>query len=236
MSPPATARTEPSLRPPEPAREAGALRWLLLLAALLALALAAWHGWGWLQDYVAQRSAAAEGSAPAPPSAPPAAPTEPAAPPVAMAPSPAPAPATGEPAAPAVTGEAIRRCVQPDGQLTFTNQACPPGSSAEAPPPAAAQPAPALAVHFDSGEDPSQHAASCHFLSAEIERLDYEFRQPLPPPVLDLISTRLGGLRGESAQGGCNPPPKPAAVAAPSERATHKVLTETEAGAPKPRR
>ena len=204
------------------------MRGVLVLVALAALVLAAWHGWGWLHDYVAQRHAAAEENAPAP--AVPAADA-------AVAPAPraavaADATGAGEPQAPAVTGEAIRRCVQPDGQLTFTNQACPAGSRAEA----SSAPTPPVAVRFDAGEDPSQHDASCRFLTAEIERLAYEFGQPLPPPVIDLISTRLNALRGESEQGRCVAPPKPAAVAAPSERATHKVLTETPAGSPVQRR
>ena len=60
MSPaPTDDPTEASLRPPEPAREISPLRWAGLLVALLALALAAWHGWGWLHEYVAQRHAVA---------------------------------------------------------------------------------------------------------------------------------------------------------------------------------
>ncbi|MBS0300925.1 MAG: hypothetical protein JSR16_01975 [Proteobacteria bacterium] len=236
MSPaPTDDPTEASLRPPEPARETSPLRWAGLLVALLALALAAWHGWGWLHEYVAQRHAVAEGRAPATPSAD-GAEGAASAPPAAAAPSVAVARGdSGEPMAPAVTGEAIRRCIQPDGQLTFTNQACPAGSSAE-PTPAAAAPELRQAVRFDAGEDPSLHEASCHYLAAEIARLDYEFRQPLPPPVIDLISTRLSTLRNQSEQGRCAPLPKPATVAAPSERATRKVLTENPGAAPKPRR
>lgn len=229
MSPDQADPAEAPLRPPEPTGGTGPLRWVWLLVALLALALAAWHGWGWLHDYVAQRHAVAEGRAPAPPSAESAAPTPPASAVATAAPG-----NTGEPAAPAVTGEAIRRCIQPDGQLTFTNQACPAGSSAE-PPAATAAPESRGAVRFDAGEDPSLHEASCRYLSAEIARLDYEFRQPLPPPVIDLISTRLSTLRGQSEQGHCAPLPKPAPAAAPGERGTRKVLTESARAAPKPR-
>ncbi len=239
MSPQASASPEPSLRPPEPMREAGLLRWVLMLAALTALGLTAWHGWDWLQDDVTQRHPVGESRAAAPVQTAPLA--EPAPPTVAAgsggAPPPAAARGADEPPAPAVTGEAIRRCVQPDGQLTFTNQACPAGSRAESAPVASTQgPEPRLAVRFESTEDPSQHDASCHFLAAEIARLDYEFRQPLPPPVIDLISSRLGALRGESEQGRCAPLPKPAVAVAPGERATHKVLTETPVASPKPRR
>ena len=45
---------------------------------------------------------------------------------------------------------------------------------------------------------------ACRFLAAEIERLDYEFKQNLPPPVLDHVSTRLGMFRDQYQAGKCS--------------------------------
>lgn len=204
-------RPEPddvSLRPPEPST-AGVLRWATMGVALLVLVLGAYQAYEWLAGTIAQRRALAEGTATAPAAAPTAAASQPPQPV-----QPAPRADTGEPLAPAVTGVAIRRCVR-DGQITFTNQPCPSGSSV-ADAPTGGVPAPDEPL-FDADRDPSQHTAACHYLQAEIERLSYEFGQPLPPPVLDRISTDLARLRGESAQGRCaTAPPALRGAGAPS--------------------
>ena len=66
------------------------------------------------------------------------------------------------------------------------------------------------------GASHSQRDAVCAYLAAEIARLDFEFQQALPPPVLDHLSTRLGGLRAQhraaecvaaGAPGGARPAP-----------------------------
>ena len=50
----------------------------------------------------------------------------------------------------------------------------------------------------------NERTDACRFLAAEIERLDYEFGQELPPPVLDHLSTRLGMLRDQYQEGKCD--------------------------------
>ena len=119
---------DPPLRPPEPA-EPGLWRWLVAAALVLVIIVGAYQAYGWLVNDVARRRAVAEAPAPAStqhpapdtgaPTAEPARrtirPAQPSAPP-------------NEGTAPAVTGEAIHKCVV-DGQVTYTNQACPDGSS-----------------------------------------------------------------------------------------------------------
>ena len=225
MSADSLPATEAPERPPEPARETGWLRWIALVVAVGLLLLFGLKAYQWLQGYVAQRHAMALQETPAL--------AEPQPSLAAPAPTVA-ANAETEPIAPAVTGEAVHRCVRPDGQMVLTNQACPSGSRPDAAPPATVQRPPATAAISWAGDDPSLHDATCHYLMAEIERLGYEFQQPLPPPVIDGISTRLSTLRGESTQGGCAPLPKPAAT--PGEHSSHKVLTERANAAPKARR
>ena len=77
--------------------------------------------------------------------------------------------------------------------------------------------------------DPSQQTALCGYLAAEIARLDFEFKQPLPPNVLDHISSQLSGLRGQHGAAKCEPLPKPAAdkpAPAVRKRAPPKVVEE----------
>ena len=77
--------------------------------------------------------------------------------------------------------------------------------------------------------DPSQQTALCGYLAAEIARLDFEFKQPLPPNVLDHISSQLSGLRAQHGAAKCDPLPKPAAdKPAPvvRKRAPPKVVEE----------
>ena len=225
MSAESSSAAEFPPRPPDPARETGWLRWIAMVVALGVLVLFGLKGYQWLQGYVTQRHAMAQQETPAL--------AEPQPSLVGQAPPAATANPSIEPFAPAVTGEAVHRCVRPDGQTVLTNQACPAGTRPENIPAATQRPPAAAAITW-AGDDPSLHDATCHYLMAEIDRLGYEFQQPLPPPVLDLISTRLSGLRGESAQGHCAPPSTPAA-AAPRERATHRGATERAGASTKSR-
>ncbi len=66
--------------------------------------------------------------------------------------------------------------------------------------PSAVPPVPQVSAETLSG---SQRTATCRFLAAEIERLDYEFKQELPPPVLDHLSSRLAQWRSQYQAGKC---------------------------------
>ena len=246
------------LMPPEPESGGGALRWVITGVALVLLVVGAWRAYEWFIDDVAKRRAVASGATPtlqAPPDAQ-APPAEP--PPVAAVPRTVQPPAPSQPApsaGPAVTGlEGVNKCVV-DGQVTYTNTPCPAGSTPEPRSSGMAeadteQPAgvdangvtgstgdsgPAVrvarpAVFTASGHDPSQQTSLCGYWSAEIERLDFEFQQPLPPPVLDQISTHLASLRGQYTQAKCGPAPKSAQAkaSAPAQPVTRKKA------APKP--
>ena len=232
---------DPPLRPPEPA-EPGVWRWLVAAALVLVIIVGAYQAYEWLVNDVARRRAVAEAPASAPtqhpapdtgaPTAEPARrtirPAQPSAPP-------------NEGTAPAVTGEAIHKCVV-DGQVTYTNQACPDGSSGGLMQATGADPngvsgsagdtVPSVLVarpaNLGAG-DPSQQTALCGYLAAEIARLDFEFKQPLPPNVLDHISSQLSGLRAQHGAAKCEPLPKPAAdkpAPAVRKRAPPKVVEE----------
>lgn len=232
---------DPPLRPPEPA-EPGLWRWLVAAALVLVIIVGAYQAYEWLVNDVARRRAVAEAPAPAPtqhpapdtgaPTAEPARrtirPAQPSAPP-------------NEGTAPAVTGEAIHKCVV-DGQVTYTNQACPDGSSGGLMQATGADPngvsgsagdtVPSVLVarpaNLGAG-DPSQQTALCGYLAAEIARLDFEFKQPLPPNVLDHVSSQLSGLRAQHGAAKCEPLPKPGAdkpAPAVRKRAPPKVVEE----------
>ena len=232
---------DPPLRPPEPA-EPGVWRWLVAAALVLVIIVGAYQAYEWLVNDVARRRAVAEAPAPAPtqhpapdtgaPTAEPARrtirPAQPSAPP-------------NEGTAPAVTGEAIHKCVV-DGQVTYTNQACPDGSSGGLMQATGADPngvsgsagdtVPSVLVarpaNLSAGY-PSQQTALCGYLAAEIARLDFEFKQPLPPNVLDHVSSQLSGLRAQHGAAKCEPLPKPAAdkpAPAVRKRAPPKVVEE----------
>lgn len=236
------------LLPPQAESGPGLLRWAVAALALVLLAVLAWQAYAWLAGDVARRRAVAERASEA------GAATAPAAVASAVAALPRdgarPPPPAGsvvqpgsEPAAPAVIGGGIQKCVQ-DGQVTYTNEACPEGSapavvgassgvdpngvvgSAGDSTPAPVPRPTALA----GGQDPSQQEAGCTFLTAEITRLDYEFRQPLPPAVLDHISSRLAALRAQAGSARCALPakaPESAASGPARRRAPAKVLEET---------
>ena len=243
------------LMPPELDSGMGALRWVITGIALVLLVVGAWRGYMWFIDDVAKRRAVASGSALQSSSAdaPPADPT--ALPPPITVPRTVQAPAaqkaaSGARAAGQVAGlEGVNKCVV-DGQVTYTNTACPPGATPE--PPSTVQAAVtgtnangvtgsagdggavqvARPVLLDAtGHDPSAHASMCGYWTAEIERLNFEFQQPLPPPVLDQISTHLGNLRGQFRDARCGPAPK-LAEEAPKAAATKPATPRRAASKP----
>nr|MBP6666243.1 hypothetical protein [Ottowia sp.] len=119
---------DPPLRPPEPA-EPGVWRWLVAAALVLVIIVGAYQAYEWLVNDVARRRAVAEAPAAAPPQHPAPDTGAPTAEPARRTIRPAqPSAPPNEGTAPAVTGEAIHKCVV-DGQVTYTNQACPDGSS-----------------------------------------------------------------------------------------------------------
>jgi len=65
--------------------------------------------------------------------------------------------------------------------------------------------APATAVIMDPGNitDPNQRHSMCGYLAAELGRLSYEFKQPLPPPVIDRIATEIAQSRAQTNDYGC---------------------------------
>jgi len=198
-------------------------RWTVTLVALVVLVGGAYRAYLWLVDDVAHRRAVAEHAAPPPESAAPDSSASAAqATPSALA-------VTGDPPAPAVTGGSVNQCVTGDGQVIYTNATCPQGSTPFTPGaivPVAAVTVPPPAVSGDSA-DASQQQADCNFLAAEIARLDYEFRQPLPPAVLDHISTLLAGLRTQAGAARCEPPKAAASPASAPAKPAGKKKTGT---------
>ncbi|HQD15159.1 MAG TPA: hypothetical protein PLY54_06910 [Ottowia sp.] len=232
MDPDAPDPADRPVPPPQAEAGPGLLRWAVAAVALVLLVVGAWQAYEWLAGDVARRRAAAEQGVPAPQAA---ASHETASAALVAQPAPPARPSTGgEPPAPAVVGGAINKCVL-DGQVTYTNAPCPEGSSPAAVGPAGVDPngvagstgesAAVAAVRpvLPSGaDDPSQHEAGCNFLLAEFARLDYEFHQPLPPAVLDYLSTRLAGLRAQAGPAGCALPPR-AAASAPAKMMVEKA-------------
>lgn len=235
------------LMPPSPEGGQGWWRWGLVVVALVLLIVGAYQGYAWLVSDVARRRAVAEqpdaSARPAEPASRPATAPHDTQPPNTSPPagrSHQTSPAAAEPSAPAVAGGAVNRCMT-DGQLTYTNMPCPEGSQAvsgeapgmdangvigstgEGPSTQVARPS-----GLSSGGDPGQYQAGCTFMVAEISRLDYEFSQPLPPPVLDHISTRLTQLRQQASAARCALPAKPAdeKTSTKSARPPAKVVNE----------
>lgn len=210
------------LRPPETEAEQSLWRWLVAAVLVLVIVVGAYQAYEWLVSDVERRRAVAESPGPAlpPPSAAPSAFEPPPAAPVGRTLGPAQPSAPREAPAPAVTGQAIHKCVV-DGHVTYSNQPCADGaegqplhaaagedpngvlgSAGDDPRAVAARP-----VHV-SVDDPSHRTAVCGYLLAEITRLDFEFQQPLPPAVIDHISTQLGALRADHAAAKCGALPK----------------------------
>ncbi|WP_028603798.1 hypothetical protein [Ottowia thiooxydans] len=227
----------PNERPISPPVETGnsPTRWIVVFFALALLVLGGYEGYRWW-------SASAERAETA--TTEPVAEVAPAVPSIASAPAAAPQPVPVQPAqaspppvteagiqAPAVVGTNIINKCQLDGQVTFTNEPCPEGAVAVITPAEATAMDP-NGVSGSTGDkastdiaraplggEPSQQEAECRYLAAEITRLNYEFQQSLPPPVLDQIATRLKGTRDRSAGLKCAGAPKEAASKpAPSTR------------------
>lgn len=199
--------------------EGSSLRWIIAVFAIALLGLGGYRGYQWwAADLERQRVEVAQGQgqAAAPASAssgseltsPGSIHVQPAEPGAAVTRS-------GEPLPPAVLGGAIQKCVI-DGRVTYTNEACPAGATEE--------PASVTAPLLAAEGRPSQRDATCRFLAAEISRLDYEFQQMLPPPVLDEIASDLKGLREQATYLKC---PIPVNAAVPPRAAT-KVIQEKE--------
>lgn len=200
--------------PPDMDTGAGALRWVIGGVASVLLIVGAWRAYEWLVADVERRRTAAE----APPvtltaSAPPPVATLPAPADTSPRPRPAPAPATmrssPRPQSSAVAGVAgVNKCVH-NGQVTYTNAPCPANDTlAEAATDSAtAVPLPPVALNAHSPG--STRRSVCNHLLAEVARLNFEFQQPLPPPVLDHISSHLAMLRSQHAEAQCPPLPKP---------------------------
>jgi hypothetical protein len=214
---------DPDFIPPPPPAILGLPRWIVAPVALVTLVLilvvGAWQAYLWLVDDMAHRRAVAEQALESPPDA---SGSEAAS----TAWSSPHDPTTNELSAPAVIGGSVNRCLT-DGHLIYTNTPGPEGSRAAAAGPASVDPGYAAgfasksapADLSDSADDASQQTVICNFLAAEISRLDYEFRQPLPPPVLDDISSRLTWLRTQLDAARCNPPTKPATSTSTRRRA-----------------
>ncbi|MDO5289088.1 MAG: hypothetical protein Q4F13_05570 [Pseudomonadota bacterium] len=217
--------------PPEMDTGAGALRWVVGGVASVLLIVGAWRAYEWLVADVERRRTAAE-QAPtmqATPEAPADALLAPPAPTSPSPPAPAPPPTASRRAQPPVVAGAagVNKCVS-NGRVTYTNAPCPENDAEPAPltdlgaatPDAAAgaPPSPAPLVLSANSPASARHAA-CNHLLAEIARLDFEFQQPLPPPVLDHISTHLGVLRSQHAEAQCPPLPKSLAQQVPRTQA-----------------
>lgn len=196
------ADSDSALHVNEPAQHSGGLGyWLAVTVALLTLVLLGAHAYQRLKADVEQRRAVVQGQLaspivdlgqetndPAHVSALPA--LTPAKPDLAPA----------DPVAPAVVGQTVYKCLQ-DGRLTYTNKPCPEGSAVDS---SSTVPSTMAGASAWSGRNlTGQHASECGFLQAEIERLEFEFRQPLSPPVIDHISTELGVLRQKRADLAC---------------------------------
>ena len=206
------AHSERSYLPPQPRRRGGGLlRWTATFVALAVLVVGAYQAYLWLVSDVERRRAAAEQAVQFTQAGTPDAPDAPAG--NAVQPT-LYRPAAGEPVAPAVVGGALNRCLV-NGEQVFTNGPCPAGSSLAAAVAVAPTAAPSAAA---SGDEASEQAATCGFLAAELSRLDYEFHQPLPPAVLDHISTRLTDLRAQSAAARCAALARPAPAASAPRR------------------
>lgn len=216
MTDPLRATASPPDQPLEP-QPPKLLRWALVGVALLILALVGYKAAHWFADDGApadadqvKTQAEARTTPPSPSTQTESAGPAPTAPAVVGRTVRPPQP-SAPPARATAPGDAINKCVV-DGQVTYTNGACPEGAVASRVD--ASSTNPAVAPGFAAGAlepvalagaDPSQQDAECRFLTAEITRLDYEFKQLLPPPVLDQISGRLRERRDRAAALKCAP-------------------------------
>jgi hypothetical protein len=63
--------------------------------------------------------------------------------------------------------------------------------------------APAAVLNLGNISDPDQRRSVCGYLAAELERLDYEFKQPLPPPVIDRLATQIEQIHALASRYNC---------------------------------
>ncbi|MFV0678824.1 hypothetical protein [Ottowia sp.] len=230
MKPDTLSSDDRPLLPPESSAGTSLGRWIVNMVTLALLGVGAYMAYNWLVGDIARRRAVAvnaEVTAPAPMEATHAtAPTPPASVPNT---SPLVSDSSQGMIAPAVIGGAVNKCVV-DGHVTYTNAPCP--EAANPPPPPGVTGMDANGVAGSTGSSatttvaqpvafstPGQQQADCNFLVAEVTRLDYEFQQPLPPPVLDHIATRLVDLRSHAEAIQC-------AVPAARQSAPAKVVDE----------
>jgi len=66
--------------------------------------------------------------------------------------------------------------------------------------------APQAAADLGDIKEPSQRRATCGYLAAELARLNHEFKQTLPPPVIDRIATEIDQRRAQVSRYGCDAP------------------------------
>lgn len=199
--------------------ESSSLRWVIVIFAIALLGLGGYRGYQWwATDLERQRVEAVQAPENAGATAPDSTESTPQQPVPARVESARPGKEGGqavEPLPPAVLGRRINKCII-QGRVTYTNDACPEGATEES----ASVTTPSLA--FPDG--PGQREATCRFLAAEISRLNYEFQQTLPPPVLDEISSDLKVRREQAVHLSC--PGSTAEAAAP--KSTAKVIQEKE--------
>ncbi|MBY4597621.1 hypothetical protein [Ottowia caeni] len=203
--------------------EGSSMRWIIAVFAIALLGLGGYRGYQWwVADLESQRveTVQGQGTVAGPTSTTPESDLAPPGP-VSVQPaktSPRPAP-SGEPLPPAVVGGRIQKCIL-DGKVTYTDEACAAGASMEPARDKMAATAPFLAADAR----PSQRDAACRYLSAEVSRLDYEFQQTLPPPVLDAIASDLKSMREQASHLKC-----PIALNEPVNPKTNtKVIQEKE--------
>lgn len=228
----------PNERPAGPPSETdGSMtRWIIAIFAMALLALGGYKGYQWWVVESGRHAAVSvevEATTPAP-AAPAASEPLAAQPDAPVARDGAARSEEADVRAPAVVGDnIINKCVIND-QITFTNEPCPEGTVASSVDATATDQngvtgftgdkAPAVAERPALSDDPSQRVAECHYLAAEIARMDYDFQQQLPPPVLDQIATSLKIAREQSASLKCPGLPKEASLAKPASKS--KVLEE----------
>jgi hypothetical protein len=108
--------------------------------------------------------------------------------------------------------DVAQRAVRAAGREPGNVIAAPPARIAppqSAPAPGAAGGAPAAITDLGVINDPDQRRSVCGFVAAELQRLDHEFKQPLPLSVIDRIATEIAQWRSQAERYGCAPKEQP---------------------------